>query len=317
MQDLLDFLSGKTVISSEELLRAGVPKEAIQQRRRAKELYTIRRGIYTPYLSWQRMSPEQQHLVRVQAANQAISRPLVFSHRSASVIHGLPIVGPSSSTVHVLEPRALGTGGYTGIHFHRDHYDEEMVIHNGLQATSLARTLVDVARTNPIQLSVPVLDFAIRLEQSRNQTDPSLYKALLRQKLGGFAKGKHGKSRALTAIAECTTLSDSVGESISRMFMLKLGFAPPVLQQSFTGLPYRVDFWWPQTQVIGEFDGASKYLKDNLRNGLSPAEVVYREKLREDELRQHCKKLIRWDSATASNPQKFARLLDGAGVPRA
>jgi hypothetical protein len=44
------------------------------------------------------------------------------------------------------------------------------------------------------------------------------------------------------------------------------------------------DFAWPDHGVLGEFDGKGKYLRD-LRPGEGPGEALFREKLREDRLR--------------------------------
>lgn len=54
-----------------------------------------------------------------------------------------------------------------------------------------------------------------------------------------------------------------------------------------------VDFGWPELRTVGEFDGRVKYGRD-LRPGQDPVEVLYREKLREDELRAEDLGMVRW-----------------------
>jgi len=47
----------------------------------------------------------------------------------------------------------------------------------------------------------------------------------------------------------------------------------------------RVDFWWEFADLIGECDGRLKY---------ASAEALYREKAREDALREHGHRFMRW-----------------------
>lgn len=64
----------------------------------------------------------------------------------------------------------------------------------------------------------------------------------------------------------------------------------------------RVDFWWPQCRVVGELDGRVRYRADvvpGTRDGVDPADVVWREKLREDRIRATGATVVRctWDEA--------------------
>jgi hypothetical protein len=94
--------------------------------------------------------------------------------------------------------------------------------------------------------------------------------------------------------------SESVGESRSRVAVALAGLPPPVLQWEVPSAKGRVigrvDFWWPGRQVVGEFDGKVKYGR-LLRPGQDPAEVVYQEKRREDELRAVVRTVVRWNWA--------------------
>ena len=82
--------------------------------------------------------------------------------------------------------------------------------------------------------------------------------------------------------------ADSVGESLSRARIHELGFAEPELQVAVetAGHRYVVDFFWPEANIIGEFDGRAKYSRDDFTAGSPPEEVVWREKKREDALRR-------------------------------
>lgn len=55
----------------------------------------------------------------------------------------------------------------------------------------------------------------------------------------------------------------------------------------------RVDFWWEDYEVAGEFDGRVKYGR-LLRPGQSAGDVVFAEKCREDALRETGRGMARW-----------------------
>lgn len=56
--------------------------------------------------------------------------------------------------------------------------------------------------------------------------------------------------------------SDRPGESVRRANMECSGISMPQLQVALRGASgrvYVVDFWWPEFNMIGEFDGNIKY----------------------------------------------------------
>lgn len=72
-----------------------------------------------------------------------------------------------------------------------------------------------------------------------------------------------------------------------------------------------MDFWWEG--VVGEFDGKMKY---RVPRGASPeeaAEIVWREKKREDRLRRGSE-VARWVYADALDTRRLARILASAGI---
>ena len=114
--------------------------------------------------------------------------------------------------------------------------------------------------------------------------------------------------------------SESPGESRSRALMHQLGFAIPDLQVSVRlsgGRVVRPDFHWPGTGVIGEFDGRVKYSRAQDLAGIDANELLYQEKLREDQLRSLGYRMVRWGWTELNDPDRFAQLLLSAGVPRA
>ena len=77
------------------------------------------------------------------------------------------------------------------------------------------------------------------------------------------------------------------GESVSRLWMQRLGAPAPILQLE-VALPGRrrayPDFAWPVLRRFGEFDGEGKYLDPAMTRGLSVREVLRAQRTRESEL---------------------------------
>ncbi|MEO5920648.1 MAG: hypothetical protein ABIQ01_05835 [Pseudolysinimonas sp.] len=127
-----------------------------------------------------------------------------------------------------------------------------------------------------------------------------------------------GRRKLRRALAFADPRSGSPGESISRAVMHEYGFPAPELQTEFRdrrGLAGIVDFWWPEFQLIGEFDGRSKYTDDVLLGGRTPADVVIAEKAREDRLRALGPRVTRWDWMTVIGEGLGMHLVQ-AGLPR-
>jgi very-short-patch-repair endonuclease len=66
-----------------------------------------------------------------------------------------------------------------------------------------------------------------------------------------------------------------------------------------------VDFLWRDWKVVGEFDGKLKYGRE-LREGEDPGEAVFREKIREDRLRELGYIVVRWVWDDLRQPERLA-----------
>jgi hypothetical protein len=91
-------------------------------------------------------------------------------------------------------------------------------------------------------------------------------------------------------------LSESPGESLSRVVFFEEGLPMPQLQaELFDGATKiaTVDFLWPEQGTVGEFDGEFKYGR-LVGPGETPADVMVREKRREDAVRDLGLQMTRW-----------------------
>jgi hypothetical protein len=129
----------------------------------------------------------------------------------------------------------------------------------------------------------------------------------------------YGSVRASRVLDFASGRSSSPGESLSRVNIHLLGFRPPELQVPFSdddGFIGYVDFYWPELDLIGEFDGEAKYRDPRYLRGRSAQQAVIDEKYREDRLRRLCRAFARWDWTVARNRDLLAARLSPHGLVR-
>ena len=118
--------------------------------------------------------------------------------------------------------------------------------------TTVARTVIDIARTSPFPAGVVTADSALHLR--RTSKDELL--AVL-----GDCCGWRGAKIAAQVIEFADAKAESALESIARVLFRDLGFPPPELQPwiSVGAEEFRLDFRWREYRTIAEVDGAVKY----------------------------------------------------------
>jgi len=265
---------------------------------------------------WRGLTREERHRHQAIAAAQAgRSRP-TLSHETAAVIWGVPIVEHHPKVVHVLSTLATGTRSEGGYRRHATaHADFDVCEIDGAMVTGFDRTLVEFVATCSFRSAVAALDWSLRDRLPDRR--PGTTRARLEEtaKSLDLVKGRRKLKRALDF---ADPRSGSPGESISRAVMHEYGFPAPELQKEFRdprGLAGIVDFWWPEYQLIGEFDGRGKYNDDRLLGHRTPADVVIAEKTREDRLRALGPRVTRWDWLTVIGERLGMHLVQ-AGLPR-
>ena len=280
----------------------------------------IRHGVFVEERDVPRTEHEAMHFLRMQAAAERMSQPPVFSHVSAAVAWGLPLLGRLPTDVHAAAWTRVGFRTSRGIVWHNDALpDADVAEVDGVLVTNLARTLVDLARTLPFPDAVAALDYGVRprITTPFGTEVDGVPRSLLMGRVNTM-RGQRGIVSARRAVAFCDAASGSPGESISRAHMHTLGFPPPRLQVPFARADGRgedvVDFDWPELGRFGEFDGRGKYLREEFTGGLSIQEVLWREKLREDRIRRHRPVAVRWDWAIALRPKRLAARLIEFGI---
>ncbi len=251
-------------------------------------------------------------LVRALAAAAACGGS-VLSHRSALLAHGLPVIGAAPMRPQLTVPPRT-TGDLLDAELHRATLaPEDLVEVGGVLVTSVARTLIDVARRHTVTHSVAALDAALH---ARRVTCQELEPVLLRCWNWPRIRRAHRAVRLADARAE------SPLESVSRLVLLWAGLPTPDLQVTLLD-EYRVargrgDFYWDEFGVVGEADGRGKY---------DARSVLTREKYRQEVMEDLGLVFLRWgwDDAVYGRTALRARCLrafargaarDRSGLPR-
>lgn len=177
----------------------------------------------------------------------------VFSHLSAALVWGLVVSRPAEHRVEVI--RSATSRRYANLHVRRRDLPVAQVDRNGdIRVTSLPRTLIDVARDYDLDVSVPMLDDALRRELVTETT--------LHATLADATETRNAK-RVLTALDTADPRRESPAESIVavRFFenMIR-GFEPQAdIVDRHGRFIARVDFLHKGAKLVVEFDGRAKY----------------------------------------------------------
>lgn len=276
----------------------------------------IARGVYLDAAAWHALSDDAKYAARVKGILLTRRFRAVASHWSAAVLHGLPIVGRWPEDVHITIP-GPGGGVRVGIVRHTCRLDDSDIVEvDGMFATSVARTVLDIATVASRFTAVAMADRALHIDRfGRRQplaTKDELF--ALWERMLPF-RG-HVRSRDVIEFAE--TRAESPLESVSRVTMREIGCPPPELQVSHhdeAGFIGDTDFAWPGFGVVGEADGARKYLDPDILRGRSPGQAVLDEKDREDRLRALDLTVRRWGWDVACDPGRLRERLASAGLP--
>lgn len=284
------------VFTPSDARRAGIDRSTARRLLRRGLWMQVRRGVYAETAFLQAATPAVRHAIATAAERLAAGVVGVASHDSAALIHGLPLVGlpwhwpwfgsgrKDAERVHLtVPPGHPRLRDHDTVHWYKAALPPGRVVRrHGVPVTSLARTVVDIARHRPFAEALVVADAALHSERC------SL--ADLEEVLRTCA-GWPGIRRAVRVVAAANGLAESPLESLVRVLADAGGLPTPKLQvpiyddEGFIG---RVDLFFPAQRTVGEADGRLKY--DDPR-------ALFEEKRREDRLRLTGLAIVRpvWD----------------------
>ena len=279
------------------VLRAGYSDNEIRRLRRNGTWTSVRRGSYASTGEIVQLDRMQHHELLIRSTIPGLRLPAAVSHVSAAVLLGIPLWSTHLGLVHITRARPANGGRSGSLLCHSAALTEDEVIEvDGIRITSPARTIADLARLLPFEQAVVAADGAL------------FKKLMTRQQLADTVAAISGApgSRSAARVARFATgLSESVGESRSRVMMHLAGLPEPELQVEVHDAGGRVlgrsDFGWLRGRMLGEFDGKIKYGR-LLKPGESAGDVVFKEKIREDALRDNGSRVVRWVWAELAQP---------------
>jgi len=206
-------------------------------------------------------------LVHAAAVDAKTPSIVVFSHQTAAVLHGLPVVGRQDE-VHVVQKARSGGRRRNDVRHHLYKIPpEQRTMRHGMRVTTLERTLVDCAMSLGRRDGLIIADAALHVGADR-----AVCAAIL-DKLSG----RRGVVAARWILDVADAGAESASESWLRFTVLLAGLPRPETQvrvETPEGT-YWGDVGWPAERVILEYDGVAKYEA----NG-SASEAVLAEKRR-------------------------------------
>lgn len=244
-------------------------------------LIIVRHGVYADAVRTAGLQPPERAALQVRAEALLRRRDEVATGLTAASLHGLPFVGRPSGTVRLSLPREVGERPRTD----RPRSwlpDDDVADLQGVRVTTLARTVVDVARTRPFAFAVVTADAAL----TRGCTREEMLEVVER------CRRWPGARSARRVITFADARSESALESLGRARCDEQGLPPPELQVDLgdESTVVRVDKYWKEHRTVAEADGLAKY---------TSLEDLRAEKLREDRLRDRGEQVVRyvWDEA--------------------
>jgi hypothetical protein len=258
----------------------------------------LRRGIVHPRLEWENADAGERHRIALRAALLAFPGAWA-SHASAAHLHGLTDGLPGTrwhETVHI--SRTGTTHREPGLIVHGQQVPHGSVgMQLGLPSSSLPRACIEVAARRSLGDALGVMDQGMRslVKASHPDVRAAALSPGLREVLRDLFDGcvaPYGRHRWVTTVRQAVRWADPAAESrlesLSRAAVLLAGLPAPrcgVPLLGDDGRTYWVDMWWEEQALIGEVDGAVKYVE--------PSALVA-EKRRQEALTGLDRRLVRW-----------------------
>ncbi len=233
-------------------------------------------------------------LARVAGVARRLRAPVVFSHVSAALLWGLPLLR-TPAHVHVMHPSRASARSDGAIVRHTARLDDDDVRSvAGVRVTSLERTLLDCAA-----MLAPVAGLVVADAALAAGADPED----VARRAHDVHRARHAvRMRAVVAYADPG--AESPYETVSRFVALRDGLPLPQTQvpvRTHLGTVWS-DWGWAEFAVLAEYDGEGKY------RGAESATFMA-EKRRHDALQEAGQRVVRVVSADLGGSALSARIL--------
>jgi hypothetical protein len=245
------------VATRPELATAGVSEADLRRHLRQGVLVPVCRGAYAlaELAAAAAGDPARSHALAAAAAARRAGHGATASHHSAAIIHGLDLLaGPDSAAVALTRSPhgSRSRSGRAGAVVHvADLPASQVTSRHGVRVTTVARTVIDLARMLPFTDAVVVADAALHADKTARTELAAVLAACARWP---------GIRRAERVVAFSDQRAESVLESVARVAFDEHGLPAPKLQ-AWVGddekVLGRADFLWPGHRTIAEADGAA------------------------------------------------------------
>lgn len=287
------------VVSSPDATRLDVDPNALAALVDAGTLVRVRRGAYVLGTVWAPATPERRLDLRTRAVLHARGRPHeAATHQSALAVHGLPLHDVPLDVVDVCGSVARVRRA-SGLRIH--------------PRVGLPVENVDGCPTVPVEVALAQVSLRSGRDAVVVATDRALHErsadlARVASLVEELAESPRRATRALRWIHLADPLSESVGETRTRLVLLDLGHDVRSQVRIADGhgvVLARVDLL-VEGCVVVEFDGLVKY------EGADGRAALAAEKVREDRLRALGYEVVRLTWADLASPQRVAALVRAA-----
>jgi hypothetical protein len=294
-----------------QALDLNVSEQQIAALVRHKKWVRLRRGAYATRETVQKLNPSERHVLVLRAGMGNLSGRVVATGHSALAVYGVPLWGVTLSDLHVHREATRSSRREAGISHRRGAIDDEEIRSvRGLLVASPERAVVDACREVGFEAGVVLADGARRL------LDLDLSAALAiveRQRDWPYS------SRPSTALRFSDPRAATVGESRARVLLARLGVPKPDLQRQIRDARTRTlvgvtDLYVDEFATAVEFDGKLKYGRalyeqSGSLEDVDLGDVVWREKRREDAIRDEGHEVVRlvWSELDGQDRMVAAR----------
>lgn len=245
------------IVTTAELVVSGWRPHQIRASHLRGELLAVRRGVYADGVRARTLltlaGGEKLLAIGAAAALAGAGSGAAVSHQSAAHLHKISLLGRADPAVHLTRPPGADWHPPAGIRLHSAALlPEHVTSYLGVQLTTAARTVIDLARALPFRAGVVAADSALHLRLATRDELLSVLEVCARWR---------GASVAADVIAFADGRSESPLESIARIAFRDGGLPPPKLQALIGTAAdvVRVDFFWESYRTVVEVDGAMKY----------------------------------------------------------
>lgn len=261
-----------------ELIEEGWTDRALAAAVRDGAFAKARRGAYVAGQAWRSLDASGQHELTARAVLKQAGSDLVVSHGSGLILHGSPTWGLDLREVDVTRRDGRAGRREAGVRPHRGKIlTGDLTTLHGVPVMAPTRLALEVGTVLGVEAALVHMNDLLQ----RGLTTVEKIDTRYRQSMEHWPSSLNLNVLLRLADGRC----ESVAET--RVFYLcwRQGLPLPVPQYPIHDengrVVARVDFAWPELGVFLEFDGFVKY-SALLGPGETPADVVVREKRRED-----------------------------------